>query len=56
MISAKKYMQLLMTEEEQTGLIMLILTQNLLRADMYVLFANVHNIFMCILSYLCTLQ
>eukprot|EP00794_Sanderia_malayensis_P003416 gene3416-3907_t len=33
-ISAKKYMQLLMTEEEQTCLIMMILTQNILRADM----------------------
>eukprot|EP00795_Rhopilema_esculentum_P014283 gene14283-5316_t len=33
-ISSKKYMQLLMTEEEQTCLIMMILTQNILRADM----------------------
>jgi len=33
-MSAKKYIQLLMTEEEQTCLIMLILTQNILRANM----------------------
>ena len=52
-ISAKKYMQLLMTEEEQTCLIMMILTQNILRADMYVILkVLLGEIIKCKLQYL----